>query len=237
MNNYMDALIVCCTFIVAVFFIYLIFTLIIKKLVKINDNLDKEIDDLNIKYLGSTFKDEDDYDNYLTVNNFIPIKNYESLENNNLISEELQLCQNYLLENPNNMYAFTQRAKLYSLSGEYEKAICDYKILIEMFPDAIKNIAECAIAYAKMYDEKNAVEIVNNAYRNKKLDSSYYLMLGDVYKNLQKYDEAIENLTKAIELAPERIALYKERAELYNLINRLEEYDNDLRMIRKLEKK
>ena len=62
-----------------------------------------------------------------------------------------------------------------------------------------------------------------------------YLGRGDVYIKTEKYDKAILDYTKAIELETNNVDLYIKRSTIFKMLNQLEKSDDDLdSAIRKL---
>ena len=116
--------------------------------------------------------------------------------------------------NPNNAVYYSKRAKVYEQQNEYDKALTDYNKAIELNPskksyyverDSLKKLIRLD-EFKELQKQKNTH--INNAQK---------------YEHKQNYSKAIDEYTKAIELAPKDADLFTSRAELYFIIK--EEYD------------
>ena len=138
-------------------------------------------------------------------------KNKEAIDS---YTKSIQIDSNY--------YAFSNRADLYRINEEYEKALEDSKIAIglmnnedrENYPFkargkvyySLKNYKE-ALAYADISI------LLNNA------DPIAYTFRGDVYIDLKRYSEAIADYSKAIQLDSLYAYAYRNRATAKYLSN------------------
>ncbi len=91
----------------------------------------------------------------------------------------------------------------------------------------------CADAYAHLNDINSAFQLINNFYKNKKLDSEYFNALGSVFKISKDYQSAIKNYSEAIKIKP-HWSYYLNRGKVYKKIGKMDEYRADYDQYKKL---
>ena len=151
-----------------------------------------------------TFKDE-----LKLIDSLIDIEDY---------LPALELASAILNSNPKNKEALYMMGMIYAEQGEYEKAIEDYNLAIEYYP----NCAECYrkrgyyyAFYKKPKDYEKALEDINSSI---KLDSSNWKPFSNranIYELQGKFDLALADYNKAVEVAVNDYDGYKERAIFY----------------------
>ena len=139
------------------------------------------------------------YAQYLGDHNFLASanKNMELAE-----KEELRLCEQFIQENPNNIYAIYRRASLNSLLKNWEASIADYLFLLNKYPTNTQYIAGYVDCYIAQHKTEQAKEILETYYQNIEKDARYFGCLGRIYLTADNLDLAIENYKKAVELDP-----------------------------------
>jgi len=98
--------------------------------------------------------------------------------------------------------AYDTRAEVYSILGEYDKALQDYSSMIEQFTygPGISYIKRGNVYIAmKQYDK--AIQDYSKAIERDPKDPRAYNSLGRAYFIMKQYDNAIYNYFKALELA------------------------------------
>ena len=195
----------------------------------------------------SLSNEKKDYETYLKSNGVIPQKNEEEMvkrrikgfsdsksskieeQKKTLTYKELDLCNNYLNLHSNNLYAIERRAKLYSATARYNDAISDYNFLMRNKPKNFFYVKNCAVSYAHIDDFTTAFNLINNFYKNKKLDAQYYSALGEIYEIIRDFDFAIKNYSEAIKLDPYNELAYLGRANIYFELDDEEKYLSEMR--------
>ena len=194
---------------------------------KKHDELRKEEEKHDIIQENDSVKS---YMDYLEENNFNPT--YEEKEENTpLYTKELELCNSYIENHPDNFYGKERRANLYLLLNQYQKSIEEYKYLMNKKPDDYRYILGYARAYSHSDNLSLALNTINNFYIGKDKDYLYYLALGEIYYITKNYETAIENYTKAINLSDEHFAYlyYQHRAKVYKEIGQMDKYNADMK--------
>lgn len=96
-------------------------------------------------------------------------------------------------------------AVVLSMQGKYDDAIKHLARVLELnpkYPDGHKRIGEVLLAAGKASE---AIAHFNSALQTSTNQSEVYAELGAAYMQLSKYELAIQNLTKAIELKPDGV--------------------------------
>ena len=133
--------------------------------------------------------------------------------------------------------AYKYRAKFYTQLGQYDKALTDLTECINLETDYEKK-AKAYIHRSQFYgltlkqfdkanaDEETAVELYTQAIASStdaKKISSYYTSRASLHKLLNRYDDALADYTKTIELNPRGALAYNFRADLYKELKRYDE--------------
>jgi adenylate cyclase len=107
---------------------------------------------------------------------------------------------------------------LFTVKGDLQKAIAEAKIAISFNPNGAD--AYDALGYALIYDHKpaEAMEYINKAIRLNPIPPVYYLHhLAWTYRDLGRYDEAIDIYLKCTKLQPKLIWPYIHLAYSYSM--------------------
>ena len=170
--------------------------------------------------------DEDDYYKYT---NFISHFVYDENKFNDIIEIDIKYLKRLdklLEESDDDFEVYKERGDLRAKLGFYNDAIDDYKKSLELNP----NYKEADKA---LTDTKNNLDIYNNSLINKDYtkDPMYYFSKAHNLYNKRKYEEAIENYNKSIDLDPNNSYAYNNRGlaknNLEQYFNALKDYDND----------
>lgn len=215
-------IIVIISYIVYILFSYLMIAIKLKRISAKKYDFDDE----------EETQDEKEYRLYLKNNKLKPISkhNFEAPEVQ--VERELEVCSEFIKQNPNNIYALEKRIFLNSNLKAYEDIIEDYKSLMKKNPDNFEYVSMCAKYYALLQDLRTALNLVNNFYVGKEYDDKYYDTIGDILRSLKDYKLALENYTKAIELNPENRFYYLKRSFVYKELNQMDKYEEDSKIFK-----
>lgn len=106
----------------------------------------------------------------------------------------------------------------YTVTKQYEKAIEEAEKSVSLGPNSADAYAWYAHTLIMVGDPVKAIPLIENALRlNPFPPGWYFLMLGAAYRVLDRYEEAIETLTKAIDLEPRFLMAHLALAVAYVL--------------------
>ena len=114
--------------------------------------------------------------------------------------------QSELSENPKNGYAYLWMGYIYYQSGLYGDGLAALEKAQTLIPK-----------------------------KDKEYYATVFQMRGDLYAEIEEYDEALENYGKAIKTTPKNTDFYKDRAELYFSLNQFDLAEKDFDKILELE--
>jgi adenylate cyclase len=113
---------------------------------------------------------------------------------------------------------------LYLMKREYEKAIAAGQRAIALNPNGADAYAQLAITLLYSGRPTKAIELYKKAIVLNPIPPSYYLtQLGQAYRTLGRYEEAIEAYKKALHREPNSIYGHLALAATYTLVGRDEE--------------
>jgi tetratricopeptide (TPR) repeat protein len=96
-----------------------------------------------------------------------------------------------------------------------DKAIEEFSLAIEIFPNRIDAYKNLAYTYTQMNDYTKAIEVYNNAILKDSTDLELKTFLGILYYLDKKYEKAVESLKIVIEKGDNKSKYYAEA--LYNI--------------------
>ncbi len=140
---------------------------------------------------------------------------------------------------PNDPKPYRDRAFVYSLLHDPDRAIADYSVAIELDPGNCEYWMERAGLYREKGDPKRAIADYSKALE---IDPACYVMNGGyihnvrglAYAELGKYDLAITDYDEAIRINPKYAWAYYNRGLAYeaqgNLDKAIADYDNAIRV-------
>ena len=108
--------------------------------------------------------------------------------------------------------AHAKRAAVHLELGDYDKALADYGRAIEIETESAEFQKKKALETAERYPEFDAEETVS--IQNRHL-AGVYSLRGHAYAKAERYDEAMEDINKAIELDPDNAGYLITRGWLY----------------------
>lgn len=144
-----------------------------------------------------------------------------------------------LTSKPNNMYAYYYMAKIKMLNSCFDEAKHIYKLIVENdFKN--KNYALLELAkiskYNKKFDEAlNYLDQIELC--SKELDNAYTVEKADIYCQIKKYEESYNILNKKITNIHERKILNKALYILAYDENKMENYDESLKILERINEK
>lgn len=96
--------------------------------------------------------------------------------------------------------AHAKRGAVHLQLGDHEKAIADYGRAIEIETEAARAFEKIALARAQQYPGSGAEEVLSTRWRHL---ATVYDLRRHAYTRAERYDEAMADINKAIELDPE----------------------------------
>jgi tetratricopeptide (TPR) repeat protein len=165
------------------------------------------LNDINVyKYIGQAYDSQNNYEKSLYYFNF------------------------GLKKDPENIEFLIERSKLYTKLNNFPTALLDLQKVNSVNPSSFIYFK---IGYV-MYKNKNYVEALENLAHCLEmgglslefLDVAYYTM-GLSYASIDNFAEAIDPLSEAIRLKPEKVIYYHERAKCHLLIDQFEKAIED----------
>ncbi len=118
--------------------------------------------------------------------------------------EAIELLLNNLKQNPTYNKHYVQLAKILTKKDLPGIALECFRIGFSNCPDNIELMEEYALAANKMSKSEEALVVYRNLIKEKPDNSSYWVLLGNQYLNLELNDLALEAYKKANELASEK---------------------------------
>jgi hypothetical protein len=123
---------------------------------------------------------------------------------------------------PNHAPAFEYRGLMHLDRGEYKEAFADANDLIRLKPDYRLAYDIRATCYFKMNQPEKALEDYRKCVQLSSTDHRSFYNIGLILYSFKKYDEALTNLTTAINLSPQgnyyvyRALTYQQKGDLVN---------------------
>lgn len=138
----------------------------------------------------------------------------ESLARSGHRDDAIRVISDAIKRSPKAASLYAARAKYYIASEKYESGLEDLKKSVLLDPHrawVYRMMADCDVNLgsfdAAIIDLKKAIAIEPH--------DEYYKMLGEVFFQLKRYDEAIESFTRGIALNNKGFWLYKSRGDVY----------------------
>ena len=128
--------------------------------------------------------------------------------------------------------AYYGRGVVYEKIGRYDEAIGDYTKAVELDPDYTLGYNNRAWVYTLKGDYTRALEDVEKALASIGEDDSFVLPIalttrGNIYRNLERYDEAMADIERAIELNSDYYWAYYSRGLLYKELGKRKKAKSD----------
>lgn len=114
--------------------------------------------------------------------------------------------------NPESADAYRQLGYMHYLNKEYKKAIEQWDIGLKFKPDSYKTLNNIGSAYSKLGEHDNALKFTRAALKVNPYYPNAYVVLGLIFKELGRKQEAKEAFERAVELRPTAVN-YREHLE------------------------
>lgn len=135
------------------------------------------------------------------VTDGIPIDCTYSLPN-------LAQINKFILANPTDAKLFRIRSQILLDSGRYKEALSDAKRALSMSPDDAYNFVVVAKAHRALGQIDSAMSACFTAEKAGFNDADNYLLMGDLFLIVKQYPQSLDNLNKALKLAPFEPRIY-----------------------------
>ena len=134
----------------------------------------------------------------------------------------IDCCNKAIILDEKYPYAYYYRGNAYFELKDYQAALNDYKMAIELKPEIAEYHKGCAGVYFNLEKYKESLTEINKAIKLAPDQSMFYIGRGDIYSKLKRYKEAIEDYNKAIKLEPNNAQAYNNRGYVYNKLGKPE---------------
>jgi tetratricopeptide (TPR) repeat protein len=124
--------------------------------------------------------------------------------------------------NPRDPLAYYNRAFAFNELNQYENAIKDLNVTIEIDPSYTNAYINRGLAYSNLKLDENALADYTKAIELDPLSALAYGNRGMVNYDLKRYDKCIEDCTKAIELDPSNTNAYINRGLACSSLKQIE---------------
>jgi len=119
----------------------------------------------------------------------------------------------------NSTEGYISRAAFYHYTlKDYEKALEDYRRVIDLNPSNYYVFTRTADCKLKLGDKMGAINELNNSLQWNSNDPAIFNLRAEILVMLGKYEEAVESYASSLERQPSQIDLYLSRALLYSKI-------------------
>jgi TolB-like protein len=128
--------------------------------------------------------------------------------------------------------------QIYIHRREYEKGIEEGRRAVELAPNGAD--AHALLGSGLQWGDRpeEAIQVLNKAIRLNPIAPAWYLHnLALAYKDLGKYEEALECAEKAVQRSPKNLLSRITLCEIYSLLDRMEEARNEVEEILKIDQK
>ena len=128
--------------------------------------------------------------------------------------------------------AYYARAIVHEQLGRYDEAIEDYTSAIELDPEYALAYNNRAWVYCQKGEYAMALEDVEKALSSIGDDESFVIPIalttrGNIYRGLKRYDEAMADIERALELNPDFFWAYYSRGLLYRELGKKKKAKED----------
>ncbi|MGZ8185050.1 MAG: tetratricopeptide repeat protein, partial [Methylobacter sp.] len=102
----------------------------------------------------------------------------------------------------------------YQSEGDYEKSIARFELALEKQPETVEPLTQLVKSYIALKQSDKALNTLSEIIKKQPKNFVAYNLMGAVYGNDKKFDEAVAHYRKAIELKPEWPNSYNNLAAL-----------------------
>ena len=104
------------------------------------------------------------------------------------------------LADDDNLHSFYHRGQVYFITGEYDRAIAEYRRSSEIDPVFIYSHIQLAVAMYKNGQKDKALHLFRKFLKEFETSPEVFNYYGELLLDQQKYEEAVASFEKAIEL-------------------------------------
>ena len=141
------------------------------------------------------------------------LDNTTTQETNRLLDDARQRYQKVLVKDPNNADAMRGLARLYTRTGDRERAYASYQQLIQVAPKDHKAAHEFALACGRFEDWPNATTACERALAADPENRRYHRTLGVCLAHAGQYERSFDAMLKAAPEAEARFTLARVLAD------------------------
>ncbi len=117
---------------------------------------------------------------------------------------------------------------LYASTGQYEKSLVSYRILIDTFPSNFLLHYNSGLLLKNLERLNEAEDAFLKAIKLQPAFFKSYIELGSIYEKSNRTEDALNNYKKAMELSPDDPVAYEKLTELYIKQSNWQEVENIL---------
>ncbi len=110
---------------------------------------------------------------------------------------------------------------LYDLRGQQDRALQEIEQIPELDPDALTPTLQLVRGHLRQRNFDKALAMAESAVRQQPGRANLWIVQGEIYHQLKRYDEAVASFSKAIELNPNDLLGYGALVELQENTNDL----------------
>jgi tetratricopeptide (TPR) repeat protein len=151
--------------------------------------------------------------------------------------EALEICSSILKIDKKNKEALYKKGRIYALNGDFEKAIKDYNLAIEYYP----NCSECFRKRGYFYNSEiqpnepqKAILDFNTAIELDPLNWKVFSNRAFLFLELGNFDNALKDFNKCVQIAPNNWETYYYRTSYYEQNGDYDKAFEDYKIIIKL---
>ena len=124
---------------------------------------------------------------------------------------------------------------VYYLQGSYSEAESSLKQSLKTQPDQVAASYYLALTYDSIGEDDQAVAVFRELLKNHPEHAPSYIKLGGILLRQHQYEEAQQDLTRAVSLDPQSVEAHYQLGLLLRRLGKINESENELAESRKLE--
>ena len=123
----------------------------------------------------------------------------------------------------NNFLYYSMLASQYEMVKDYERAEANFMKAYGLKPDYRKGLIDYANFLLKVKKFEKSLELIENIQKEESLKFEYYLIKGEAYKGMGRYERAIENFLEGNKIYNSDIRLLNALGFCYHKTNKVQE--------------
>jgi serine/threonine-protein kinase len=144
------------------------------------------------------------------------LRKFNSTKDNDLVASARNACQSAVSQGPKLAASHLCLGLVYSKTGEYEKAISEFNLSLQIDPALDAAYGSLGLAYEQLHQRANAEQTYRRAIDMKPQYWAYYDALGRFYYRTNQYDLAREMFLWVVSLAPDSFRGYSTLGAIYH---------------------